>query len=247
LYASVPRANLNAVKKPVIGVTPLWDESMDSLWMLPGYMDAAALAGGLPLMLPLTRDEAALEQLAGMCDGFIFTGGQDVSPGLYGEGVLPFCGELCAERDAMETALFSCAVLKLNKPALGICRGMQLFNALLGGTLYQDINAQFSRGFPGHKQNPPYDRPIHKVSFEPGSPLNGLLGGGELSVNSCHHQGIAKLAPRLKLMARAEDGLAEAVCMEGRAFVWAVQWHPEMALAEKSSGKIFDAFVSACA
>jgi putative glutamine amidotransferase len=197
-------------------------------------------------MLPLTADEGMIEQLTGLCAGFLFTGGQDVHPGLYGAEVLPLCGEICKTRDAMEKALFSLAVLEQNKPALGICRGIQIFNALLGGTLYQDIPAQLAHNFVTHQQKPPYDRPVHQVSVEPGSPLHELSGADSLAVNSCHHQGITGLSPKLSPMARAEDGLVEAVYMKDKTFVWAVQWHPEMALDETSSGKIFGAFVNAC-
>jgi putative glutamine amidotransferase len=198
-------------------------------------------------MLPLTADEAVLRQLVGLCAGFLFTGGQDIYPGLYGADVSSLCGPICETRDRMEKALFSIAVLEQNKPALGICRGIQIFNVLLGGTLYQDIPAQLPRSVLTHRQNPPYHRPAHQVNIEPESPLHELLGVSTLAVNSSHHQGIAGLSPKLSPMARAEDGLIEAVYMKDRAFVWAVQWHPEMALAEESSEKIFGAFVRACA
>jgi putative glutamine amidotransferase len=235
------------MEKPVVGLAPLWDEEKDSLWMLPGYMDGISRAGGLPLMLPLTADGAALRRLAGLCDGFLFTGGQDIYPGLYGAEPSPLCGPVCEARDAMERALFSVAVVEQNKPALGICRGIQIFNVLLGGTLHQDIPGRFPRSPLTHRQKPPYDRPAHRVAVEPGSPLHALLGLDALAVNSIHHQGIAELSPDLGPMARSEDGLVEAVYMKGRAFVWAVQWHPEMAPAEESSKKIFRAFVDACA
>ena len=232
--------------KPLIGVAPLWDEEKDSLWMLPGYFDGIIQAGGLPLMLPLTAEKAAIGQLADLCAGFLFTGGQDVFPGLYGAALAPCCGPVCETRDSMEKILFSIAVLESNKPALGICRGIQIFNVLLGGTLYQDIPTQMPHSVLMHQQKPPYDRPVHRVTIEPGSPLQKLLGTEILAVNSSHHHGIAELSPKLCPMARAEDGLVEAVYMRDRAFVWAVQWHPEMALAEESSGKIFRALVNAC-
>ena len=120
------------MQKPVIGVAPLWDKQKDSLWILPGYMDGIVQAGGLPLMLPLTADEAALRQLVRLCSGFLFTGGQDVSPGLYGADASPHCGEICETRDAMEKILFSIAVMEQNKPVLGICRGIQIINVLFG-------------------------------------------------------------------------------------------------------------------
>jgi putative glutamine amidotransferase len=213
--------------------------------MLPGYMDGITGAGGLPLLLPLTTDEAVLKQIAGICAGFLFTGGHDLSPSLYGEAPA-FCGPVCEVRDTMEKILFSLAVLEQHKSALGICRGIQLFNVLLGGTLYQDIPAQFTESTLSHQPPPPYNRVAHQVRIESGSPLHEVLGVASLGVNSCHHQGIAKLAPELIPMARAEDGLIEGVCMKDQPFVWAVQWHPEMALGEENSQKLFRAFVAAC-
>jgi putative glutamine amidotransferase len=234
------------MKRPLIGVVPLWDEDKNSLWMLPGYMEGISRAGGLPLMLPLGAEEETLRQLSGLCGGFLFTGGQDVFPGLYGEEPSALCGPVCAERDRMEGTLFSIAVLEQGKPAFGICRGIQLFNVLLGGTLYQDLAAQFKPAAGLHRQTPPYDRPVHGLEVPPGTPLYSLLGRDNLPVNSSHHQGIAVLAPELEAMAWAEDGLVEAVRMKDRAFVWALQWHPEMALAWESSKRIFAAFVDAC-
>ncbi|MFP3089695.1 gamma-glutamyl-gamma-aminobutyrate hydrolase family protein [Treponema sp. TIM-1] len=232
------------MERPLIGVVPLWDEEKDSLWMLPGYLEGILRAGGLPLMLPLTTDTGALRQAAGLCAGFLFTGGQDLFPGLYGAEVLPVCGPVCEERDAMERTLFSIAVWEQNKSAFGICRGIQLFNVLLGGTLYQDLPTQLTESALSHQQKPPYDRPVHQVTIS--GELRELLGFDTLAVNSSHHQGIAKLAPDLVPMARAADGLVEAVRMKDKPFVWAVQWHPEFALAEESSGKLFNALVEAC-
>jgi putative glutamine amidotransferase len=215
--------------------------------MLPGYMEGISRAGGLPLILPLTGDEDTLRQVSRLCAGFLFTGGPDIAPGRYGAEASPLCGPVCEKRDAMEAALFAAAVVEQNKPAFGICRGIQLFNVLLGGTLYQDIPGLFHQGPPHHQQGEPYDKPAHGVAITPGSPLGELLGLDTLEVNSFHHQGIAELAPALIPMAAAEDGLIEAVRMGDRAFVWAVQWHPEMSLSAEGSEKLFAAFVRACA
>jgi len=129
------------VKKPMIGVLPLYDEKKESLWMLPGYMKGIEAAGGIPVMLPLISDTDIIMSIADSFDGFLFSGGQDVNPAIYGEKMEAFCGKPCDERDSMERMLFE-QVTKLDKPILGICRGLQLFNALLGGTLYQDIPSQ---------------------------------------------------------------------------------------------------------
>lgn len=139
---------------PLIGILPLYDSEKESYWMLPGYMKAVEQAGGIPVMLPLTGEEQALAALARSLDGFLFTGGHDVDPALYGEEIAEACGELCRERDRMEAQLFRLA-LELDKPAFGICRGLQLFNVLLGGTLHQDLPS--AAGFDsaiGHKQRP---------------------------------------------------------------------------------------------
>jgi len=233
------------MQRPVIGVVPLYDELKESLWMLPGYMDAVEQAGGIPVMMPLTTDEQIIERLSEMYDGFLFTGGQDVDPRLYGEEPLPECGTVCTERDRMEQILLD-RVLCLDKPILGICRGIQLINALLGGTLYQDLPAQFESSVE-HHQTPPYDRPVHKVRLLEDTPLRDLLQTEELAVNSYHHQAVRILSPQLKTMAVSEDGLTEAVYREESRFLWAVQWHPEFSFrTDSASAEIVKAFVNSC-
>jgi putative glutamine amidotransferase len=230
----------------VVGVLPLWDEEKNSLWMLPGYMHGIAQAGGLPVMLPLTAESPALEALAELCDGFLFTGGQDVSPQWYGEEKTPLCGEVCDTRDRMEAFLFA-RVLETDKPAMGICRGIQLFNALLGGGLYQDVPAQLGERV-RHRAGPSQEAPaVHSADIVPGSPLHQLLKAETVAVNSDHHQGIRRISPRLEAMARTEDGLIEAVRVPEKGFIWAVQWHPELWLQNPHSQALFQAFVDACA
>jgi putative glutamine amidotransferase len=234
------------MRTPLIGIVPLWDEDKKSLWMLPGYMDGIKCAGGLPVMLPLTSDEALIARICGTVDGILLTGGQDVSPSIYGEDVSACCGPLCIERDKMEALLVTEAI-KLNMPILGICRGIQLFNALRGGTLYQDLPSQYkSKISIEHNQSPPDDVSSHTVLICKGSPLHMLLGTTDIEVNSLHHQGICKLSPDLECMAIAADGLIEAVFMPEKTFAWAVQWHPELMLYDYSSHLLFDAFVGAC-
>lgn len=228
------------MKKPIIGVTPLWDEEKDSYWMLPGYLEGLEEAGAIPIILPLRKDALAIAQLVSLCDGFLFTGGQDVSPQMYGEELKPTCGELCPARDTLERELLDRA-LEQDKPVLGICRGIQFLNAALGGTLYQDLPTE-------HPSNivPSHDRAVHMVRLLPDTPLASLLHRTELGVNSYHHQAIKTLAPGLAEMARSEDDLIEAVYLPDKTFVWAVQWHPEMSLrADEDSRKIFSAFVAA--
>ena len=130
------------MNRPVIGVVPLFDSEKNSYWMIPGYMRGLEAAGALPVMLPLTTDRAEISQLAKLCGGILFTGGQDVSPAIYGEKASPLCGEICDDRDNMERELLRLAV-ENDIPSLGICRGIQLMNAALGGSLYQDLPAEY--------------------------------------------------------------------------------------------------------
>ena len=147
------------MKKPLIGVVPLYDSEKESFWMLPGYMEGIEAAGGIPVMLPMTADDGILEELVGALDGFLLTGGQDVDPALYGAAKSPACGETCPARDAMEPKLLRRA-LDADKPVFGICRGIQLLNACLGGTLYLDLPAEDERAV-DHRMSPPYDRAVH--------------------------------------------------------------------------------------
>ena len=232
-------------KRPLIGLVPLVDLQRASYWMLPGYMQGVEQAGGVPLMLPLTEDEEELDRLAGLCDGFLLTGGQDVGPDVYGAPHSALCGELCPARDAMERRLLALARAQ-DKPVLGICRGIQFLNAALGGTLWQDLPGQCPSPV-DHHQTGAYEKPIHTVRLLPDTPLANLLQREVLPVNSYHHQAVRALAPGLAPMAVAPDGIVEAVYEPGRRFVWAVQWHPEFSWkADEASRRIFAAFVGAC-
>ena len=233
-------------KRPVIGVVPLYDIQRDSLWMIPGYLDGIAAAGGIPVVLPLTEEEQVLRQLANDVDGFLMTGGQDVSPALYGEERLDSCGEDLPVRDGMESRIFQLC-LERDVPVLGICRGIQLMNVLLGGTLYQDLPSQHPTETE-HHMSPPYDRPVHQVEICKGTPLFDLIQTERMDVNSYHHQAVRDKAPALQTMAVSEDGLIEAVCLPERPFVWADQWHPELSWrTDEKSRRIFEAFVGRCA
>lgn len=230
--------------KKTIGILPLWDEEKESLWMLPGYLEAIKEAGGLPLIFPFLEEEEDIRALCGKCDGFLFTGGQDVSPELYGQ--LPLDNvETCPMRDRMETVVLAYA-LEHNQAILGICRGIQLINAAMGGSLYQDLPTQYPSDVE-HRMFAPYDRSCHKVTLAPKTPLAELLQREEIGVNSCHHQAVKELAPGLQPMAVAEDGLIEAVYMPEKKFLWAMQWHPEFSYrTDENSRKIFEAFIKQC-
>lgn len=233
--------------KPIVGIIPLFDEEKNSIWMIPGYMEGIRQAGGIPIILPLKAQEDELLQICDMCSGFLFTGGQDVEPAVYGAKRSESCGQPNHDRDTLEKRIFAYA-LERDKPVFGICRGIQLINALLGGTLYQDLPTEY-KGTKNveHHMKPPYDVPCHQVTVLENTPLSRLLGKSTLQVNSYHHQAVKTLAGELRAMAISEDGLIEAVYLPGKKFVQAVQWHPELIyLADKDAGKLFESFVEAC-
>ena len=231
--------------KPVIGIMPLWFDEKGFLTMPPAYTDAILAAGGLPLIFPFTEEPEDISQLADLCDGFLFTGGHDVSSRLYGEEPLEDLVDECPKRDLLEVAVVKKAAAE-DKPVLGICRGIQLINAALGGTLIQDLPSQFPSEI-AHFQEPPYDEPSHKVRLEKDSPLFALLQAEELAVNSTHHQAVKDPAPGFVVTARATDGVIEGICAPGKRFFWGVQWHPEkLCTHDENSAKIFRTFVDRC-
>ena len=179
-----------------------------------------------------------------LCDGLLLTGGQDIDPKLYGEQPIPACGKPCHTRDALEDALLSMA-LSTEKPVLGICRGIQLMNVALGGTLWQDIPSQV-QGAAGHETGAS-GATHHPVRVRVGSPLWNLIEKNTIDVVSYHHQGVRELAPGLQPMALSPDGLVEALWHPDQRFLWAVQWHPEFAWKVSPEARaIFRAFVEAC-
>ena len=230
--------------KPMIGVMPLWDDEKNSIWMLPGYMDGVHQAGGIPVIFPLSTDESELKRLCELCEGFLFTGGHDVSPEIYQEEALDGLVSCCEERDRMETLVLE-EILRTNKPLLGICRGIQFINARLGGTLYQDLPTQHPSETE-HHQHAPYDIPVHDIEIMRDSPLYECLQTEHMPVNSYHHQAVKTVAPGLEVMAVSSDGLVEALYKPDHRFLWAVQWHPEFSYkTDINSRKIFRALVEA--
>ena len=229
--------------RPVIGVLPLWDIDRNSLWMLTEYLDAIHLAGGTPVIFPFNIADIEAERLVGLCDGLLFTGGQDVHPAFYGEE--DRTGRLipCPRRDELERRVLV-AALAAEKPMLGICRGLQLINVALGGTLYQDLPSEHPSEIV-HRQGKPYDKATHSVALQ--GPLAELLQKDTLAVNTLHHQAVKDLAPGLSPMALAPDGLIEAFWKPGYRFLWAVQWHPEYRFrVDPDSLTLFRHFVGQC-
>ncbi len=219
------------------------------------YIVAIQEAGGLPLILTPAHTGASLRELYELLDGLVLSGGEDVEPNRYGEAVAYPSVEAVPERDALELTLIEWA-LAAGLPVLAICRGIQLLNVALGGTLYQDLPSD-RPGHLGHDQmkiEPPWPRtePHHAVAVLPSSGLCELLGSGTVEVNSMHHQGIKSLAPGLWAVAHAPDGLVEGVEARDPAtasFLVGVQWHPEelARTGDPASRRLFEGFVVAAA
>lgn len=232
--------------KPIIAVSPLYDDRLDSYWMLPDYMKALERFGAITLMLPMDASPETLDYFSKTCDALLLTGGHDVSPELYGEAPKPECGHPCKIRDSLECGLID-RMLRLDKPILGICRGIQILNAHLGGTLFEDLPSEHPSPIE-HHMKPPYDRRVHFVELEEGSRVREIVGNARYAVNSYHHQAVKRLSPELCATAISEDGIVEAVEMPGKRFVLAVQWHPEFLYRkDPASSRIFEEFVRAAA
>ena len=208
------------------------------------YVRSVVAAGGIPVIVsPLVGQTRAAELLEAM-DGLLLSGGEDVDPALYREPAGPALGPVDRERDLMEIALFAHA-RDAGLPVLAICRGLQVVNVALGGSLWQDLPSErpgtVEHAAPGART----DR-THAVRVEPGSQLAQALGAERLAVNSFHHQGIKVLAEGLKATARAEDGLIEGIEGVGDDhWLLGVQWHPEEMHAERGApdAGLFAAFV----
>lgn len=232
---------------PLIGVT---SERIVSALGSPrlgigeAYTQAIIQAGALPVLVPLGLP--VLPELTSRLDGLLFTGGGDIHPKFYQSEDHPLIEGIDVERDRLEIELV-CAAVEDNLPFLGICRGLQVFNVALGGSLYADITSQVPGSLP-HSRFPEQARDYlaHPVEISAGSCLAGLMGAGSKKVNSMHHQGIRNLAPGLQATALAPDGLVEAVELPGHPFALAVQWHPECLLEHKTAQALFQAFVKAC-
>lgn len=189
------------------------------------YVRAVIAAGGTPLLIPSDEDDGLAAEYLPLLHGLLVPGGEDVTPALYGEDPLRQVTFMNEEKDRMELALIRGAVER-GMPVFGICRGIQLLNVCFGGTLYQDLPAQYP-GVLGHAQDMAIRGQLtHRVTLEPDSLLEKLLGGEPLSVNSYHHQAVRTPAPGFTVTARAADGVIEGV-EDPERNLYAVQWHPE--------------------
>ena len=240
--SAVPR------RKPLIGLTTYSKRSQDTNVPLYGlmlsYVRAVAGAGGIPLLIPLNVGDEDLSDVLARLDGLLLPGGGDIDPRHYGGQPHALVAEIDDERDRVELELARLAV-RTETPLLAICRGHQVLNVALGGTMYEDIASQMPgairHSYDGERTSLP-----HTVRVLPGTQLAEIMGREETPVNSIHHQGLNALALELVVSALAPDGLVEGVEVPGHPFAIGVQWHPENLLeVQPVMGNLFASLVRA--
>ena len=235
--------------RPIIGITPSLESGEGKIYTPTSYPKAIIEAGGTPVFFNFTRDDEMIEAYAGMVDGVLFSGGDDINPATYGEDQIWACGDVVPLRDDFEIKLLKVLVEKYpEKPILGICRGCQLMNVAMGGTLYQDLRSQ-KEGCIRHQQQQSSHYASHKAILTEGSLLHRIYGSTEIQVNSFHHQAVKVLAPGMKMVATARDGVAEAFEKPDHPYFVAVQWHPERLVEgphHPEHKPLFKSFVDAC-
>ena len=233
--------------RPLIGITS--DLGHSSLGRPQSQLNAAysralVQAGAAPLVISSDIGLQACSTLVSRLDGFLFSGGGDIESWRYqGDPAAPLI-EVSPSRDELELGLLRLAI-QTGKPFLGICRGCQLVNVALGGSLYEHLDTEpagpIRHNIPGTESAVP----AHKVHVESGTLLAKIVDRGELDVNSHHHQGLRAIPTALRVSALAPDGLAEAVELSRVPFGLAVQWHPEWLTHQECTRRLFSAFVSA--
>jgi putative glutamine amidotransferase len=221
--------------KPRIGLSPTSATYEDRLveQVNRAYVDAVVRAGGLPFILPVL-DPGDAEEALQTLDGLLLTGGGDVEPLRYGAAAVPEVHGVDTDRDAFEFALVTTAAAA-GIPVLGICRGAQILNVALGGTLVQHLPDMTDRQ---HCLRDRFAEPVHEVEIETGTRLAGIVGLDRLPVNSLHHQAVDTLGAGLRAVAWAEDGVVEAI-----ESIWprmmGVQWHPELLSGRRAHDGLF--------
>jgi putative glutamine amidotransferase len=234
-------------RAPLIGVSTsiTVGASPERAYVNSAYLHAVQQAGGVPVALPPQLSSASMRQLAGDLQGLLLTGGGDMDPALFGETPHATLYDVAPSRDTLETSVLHVA-LDRGLPVLAVCRGLQVLNVALGGSLHQDVGTD-----PGtqlaHSQKEPRDQPTHKVKLTPGCRLAATLGADELEVNSMHHQAIKRLGRGLTAVAWAPDQIVEgAEIGDPSRFVLGVQWHPEELVGHSEPARrLFAALVAA--
>lgn len=228
--------------RPLIGISTYHRDGDPPAFALPcDYVDAVRRAGGLPILL--TPGEPDIDRLLDLVQGLILAGGGDLDPDLYGAGRHETVYMVCSERDRFEIDLLMAALRRPQMPILCICRGTQVLNVALGGTLHVHLPDAFGEAV-AHRL-PPRLPTRHGVHVEAGSRLAIMLATAEVDVCSWHHQAIDAIGAALRPVARADDGVIEAVEHETHPWCFGVQWHPEKQAGELPHERLFAAFVAA--
>lgn len=205
------------------------ESGVEKIYVNREYIDAITKADGTPIMIPVTDDTSVYDDYIDMCDGFVFSGGIDISPMIYGESPSRQCGATSLRLDNFQIALMK-KVLDAKKPFIAICRGIQVLNVACGGTLYQDLSE-----IPGnamkHMQQSDRGDISHEVSLLPNTILSSIYGE-KVWTNSYHHQSLKDLGRGLILSAKAADGCIEAVEYADNPYGLGLQWHPEVMLVQ---------------
>jgi putative glutamine amidotransferase len=231
--------------RPIIGLNARYERHAtcairDGIALYVAYHQALLAAGGLPVVFPVVDDRASLAQYLDHLQGFVFTGGPDVPPQAYGQSKHAQTKECHAKRFACD-GLLAELVGERDIPVLAICMGVQLLNVVYGGTLIQHLETSIP-----HAAVDGGNDSFHSIVIEKDSLLHRVLGSTELEVNSAHHQAVDRLAPGLRALARAADGIVEAVRKTDTDFFLGVQWHPERITERAEQRALFEAFVEAC-
>ena len=213
--------------RPLIGITSTFNNAQSQLNQ--PYYASIVRAGGVPYIIPpfdITREEGWADDILSQLDGIVFSGGGDVNPLYFDEQPIRDLHEVATERDEMELLLVRMAADR-QIPILGICRGLQVMNVALGGTVLQDIYAQDKQAWVKHAQNAPRFAATHTVDVTEGSLLHRIYGKRQLAVNSFHHQAVGRVAPGFQVTGLAADGIIEAMESTEHKSILGVQWHPE--------------------
>ena len=243
LYTQTDDAQRPAVgEKPLIGISLGYSDKKNSVNNT--YINSVLMNGGVPYLIPVTDDVEVLRQIVAQLDGIIFTGGEDFAPAYYGKEEHEKLGEVNVTRDTYDLTLFKLATDR-NIPTLGICRGLQLINVGMGGTLYQDLPAEKPSDI-NHRQEEEGTVPTHGVSVVEGSMMHQILGEKDIQVNTFHHQAIDKLAPGLKIVGWSNDSVPELIEAYPHRQIIGTQFHPEIFTANGDAlmGKLFKFLVN---
>jgi gamma-glutamyl-gamma-aminobutyrate hydrolase PuuD len=233
---------VKAQEHPLIGIADTYREGV--CYVPRTYIDAIFKTGGIPVVIPLMRDDSVIVELLKSIDGIVFPGGGDFDPAYYHEKPIPQMGTINAPRDTFEIRLLHLAAAN-NVPVLGICRGLQLINVAFGGSLYQDIPVQYYDKSVSHRQKKSNNEPSHSVIVEDSTVFSKIVGDKILMVNSAHHQAVKRLADGFTISGKSADGIIEAMeKIDSANWILGVQFHPEQLInKDKTLLKIFQGFI----